>query len=568
MSQYAYFTPFVGWEEKLPTGLLQTANEFEQVQLDALRLTDDERNVLRKSKKTLYLTCPICNGPMYYNKGFQIIKDGIREANKSPYFYHNNRENCHFSESLSHALTKKFIFSKLRDAGYTVYEETRHQIEGKKIRVDVAAYIGSGTTSKLRIVVEILASDMKPSAISKKINAYYSEGVPTAWVIVLDDLFTGYTGTKQIELDPDSEEINYLVHSLQPGEQNPFVVTGSNSKAFTLLMNEYGFVVAVTHAGEVFLIRRNPDNELQRFSALQRGEPWTTQDELYQITRIADKDVVRTLLVTPLRKLLDSEDVIYPKGAVSSAYPPKEGNHFEDQVFESSIEPGIDFTEGMVTGSEADKALDPVALIYQTWRAQQAAEVEYILEEKRLQAEEELRQHQADLHQQASKEHQHLENTTPRQMDIQKVTAPQQEDSINYINHNDSKRLASPKKIEEVERHLLLNGFNTAQKMDLFSISNRIADIILTQLSDDLKGLPIELIRNDETIWAAYETLSPQDRIKLERNVFPTGLPPWFMTQMIRLNQKETAEDRKRKAQLKRSLNKSTFVDEYPRFDF
>lgn len=554
MSQYAYFTPYTGWEEDFPTGSLQVLDKFEWVQLDTGKITDNERNAIRNRK--INLTCPICDGRMYYNKGFQKVSEGIREANKSPYFYHFNRVDCHFSESLTHALTKKFVFEKLRQAGYTVREEVRHTIDGKQVRADVAAYGGPVPSMHLKLVVEIQASDAKPSAVSKKINAYYSDQVPTAWVIVLDDLFTGYTGTKQYVFDLESRK--YSWQPLQPGEEDAFAVTGKDSRAFTFLMDEYGYILAVNHAGQVFLIRRDPDNEVNRYFAQQRGLLWTSQDELFKITRIADKDIARALLFTPLRMVAERLDPEYEKGATLGNYlsDPKHATFDQDLELSDSSNINIDFHEGKLEGNEVDQALDPISLIQETWQAEQLAKEKYKIQQQ----EEKQNNLRQDLEKEKSLKSklevaQMLEEELPTEVNEE----PKINEEIIQGYYADRTRLASPKKLEDVEMHMLLHGFAVEGKMDLFSLSDYDVDAILDCPPDNVRSLPIpvKFIRNEETIWSAYETLSSEDRLKLERNVFPEGLPPWFMSKMIRLNQKEADQKRKLESQLKRAATKS-----------
>lgn len=48
------------------------------------------------------------------------------------------------------------------------------------------------------------------------------------------------------------------------------------------------------------LIRREKRNEEARLRCWLRGETWNTQDDLFIITRIADKHIARALMMSPL----------------------------------------------------------------------------------------------------------------------------------------------------------------------------------------------------------------------------------------------------------------------------
>ncbi|WP_052452939.1 competence protein CoiA family protein [Paenibacillus polymyxa] len=586
MTQYAYFNPFPGWKEMFPNAKLQNAHGFKQVELNAGKISEKEKMTLRASKAQIVLNCPICDGRLYYNQGYHKAGNGAVDSNKSPYFYHNNRENCHYIESLSHALTKRFIFHKLKEAGYIVREQEGHYIDGKKVRADVAAYIGKEADPCLRLVVEVQASDLKPSVVSRKVNAYYKEEVPTAWVIVLDDLFTGYTGIQQTEFDPVQGEYTYK--TLEPGKENYFVVTGKKSRLFTMLMNEYGYIMAVNHAGQVFLIRRDPDNEPNRIMALKSGKEWTPQDELYKITRVADKDVARTLLITPLLKFPEFMESKNAKGVFVGDYGGKCDVQNEDLA--ALLEQGINFENGMLNGEDAGQALDPISLIQETWKAQQLAEEWFIQEEERLKAEEDKRRQkeaekwlraeegrkraEADQLRQAherwlAEQEKRLQEERSKQLRREEqARAAAEERTENRLGGStpiyfpeevaDKDRYASPKKIETIEKQLILNGVVAVDKMHVVSLTNYEAEVMLAYLSGDrFYNPPIELIQNEKTIWSAYESLSPEERKQLEKNVFPEKVaPPWFISNQIKLNQKEREQERKRIALVRKSAEK------------
>ncbi|QYK67484.1 competence protein CoiA family protein [Paenibacillus sp. S02] len=526
MPQFAYTASYNGWETDFPSGRIQTFKEQEYIELDSFTVTAEEVKRIR-SPKEHQLICPICEHRLVYNRGYyKKDNDAKHPAIRRPSFYHLNNEACFESESLAHAMTKRFLFEKLLEAGYEVREEHKHRINGKKIRADVAAFTGTHHTQRLRLVVEVQASNIYLATMAKRVNAYFEEGVPTAWVLLLDDFFEGYTAAKKEEYDPDLRE--FVMVPLNPGGENLFTVNGKDSKAFLLLMDLYGYVLGVNYTGNIFLIRRDPDNESFRTRALltksswtSADSSWTSADEVYRIARIADKDIVPTLLLTPLIQVPVEESTGsitftgIPLGALG------EGSHptFNPETTELT-EIGIDFESGKLVGQEAEKAINPIALIHQTWEAQRLAEEKFKSQENHLQELQELID-QAEEH-----EHQVRE----------------------FFRGDYGDFLINEELRHQIEETLLLNGYQAKDPTQLTYLTRNEGRDLLSFIQGKSKMLHrVELLHNDETIWDAYEKLSESGRLQLERNVFPDALPLWFAGRKRKLAEKELLEKKKQR---------------------
>ncbi|RAP74388.1 competence protein CoiA family protein [Paenibacillus montanisoli] len=570
MPQFAYFSPYLNWQQDFPTGKIHAFEDQESVQLDCLTISDNEIKLLRSKREQINLECPICNSRMYYNQGYRKIRpDGSAViGSKSSYFYHKNDEACHDSESLAHALTKKYLFTKLHEAGYVVREEHRHTINGKKVRADVAAFVGNGERSMLRLVVEVQASNIYPATVAKRVNVYRSEDVPTAWVLLLDDFFESYAGTFHDVID--LEKNTTVRVPIAAGEENPFVVTGKDSRAFMLIMNEYGYVLGLNHQGNVFLIRRDPVNEDKRMAAFMQGHNWTPQDELYKITRIADKDIVPTLELTPLIEL---EEEITMKGHQGNFFGGDEGQHNFTDGGEHGVDIDhtvIDFEKGKLEGADAYLALNPILLIQETWNAQRQArlnfirqreeaeekelaeqelrriELERIAEEQRTRLEEEQRHAEQERIRQEEEREAEALNENIRQQAEKERTLEAERMARRDEFHPGRKLYITYQQEREIEKLLLLYGYEPVNSMDLLSLMQDEAEHLKSYLKGKVQVSPlIRLNRNEDTIWSAYRKLERLDRQQLERNLFPGGLPPWFATKKFKLEQQEYIEQKK-----------------------
>lgn len=591
MAQYAFFKYIENWEQITQSGILEKMSEHQFIRIDAEVISPNE--IAKLKSLNIPLICPICEERMYFNKGYLRIKDHGEYENKSPYFYHSIKDACHFAESLPHALTKRFLFTKLKDAGYVVKEEYRHNVEGKRVRADVAAFIGGGDAPTLKFVVEVQASSGLLSSLTKKINAYYTEGIPTAWVLLLDDFFMGYTGTTNIIFNPLSGE--YESKPLEPGEENYFVVTGKDSKIFTSLMNEYGYILAINNNGHVYLIRRDPDNEHRRMSAILRDQHWTPQDDVYKITRVADKDIVPTIRLTPLTRFQEHSEVETKNGIPLGDYddgmhPLQPEDIGENGLNESLISSDFVFEIEELLGDEANKALNPLLLIKETWSAQEKARIDLareIGEEKRLAEEEKKRSEleavvkveppeflgesgkiestHSDFLKRREEEDREYINQLLRALDDDKSVKPEI-DSQGRIGNKSSRF----KLLDEIEELLPLYGMKIEDRMDIYGLyeveARELLDFILGR---GTKRPSIDIIQSQETIWDSYVSLAPNKRPQLERNLFKDGLPAWFMDLKFPFDRKQIEIEKKNKrGHLKSKTIKNPSWEEQMGFDY
>ncbi|WP_422661327.1 hypothetical protein ACK8P5_12915 [Paenibacillus sp. EC2-1] len=597
MAQYAFFKRIDNWEQITPSGVLEEMNDQQYIRLDSEVTVKSE--IVKIKSLNIPLVCPICEERMYFNKGYLRENDGGQYENKSPYFYHSNKDACHFAESLPHALTKRYLFSKLKEAGYMVKEEYRHLVEGKRIRADVAAFTGEGESPSLKLVVEVQASSGLLSSLIKKINTYYTESAPTAWVILLDEFFTGYSGITDSIYNHVTGE--YDTHTLETGEENYFAVTGKDSKIFTLLMNEYGYVLAINNKGHVYLIRRDPKNEHRRIAAILLKQYWTTQDEVYLITRVADKDIVPTLSLTPLIRVQELEEQETTSGVPAGSY--KDGihstqGHVESSAIETPFSGDSKFMIDELIGEDANKALNPLSLIMETWRAQEKARNDLLLEiaeEKRLAEEKKRRSTEIKLS--ISEADEKIDRKESSAADKEKLEVinnfdlqrkAEERAYINQLLHdlnedfsfnreNEFKRSSGKqrpknKMLDEIEELLPLYGMKLESPMDIYGLNETEAlDFIDFIVGRSTNRPAVNCIQSRDTIWESYVSLTPNKRPQLERNLFKEGLPGWFMDLKFPFDRKQIETQKKmmreNKQMKSRTLN-NPGLEEQMGFDF
>lgn len=584
MAQFAFFKRIDNWKQITPSGVLDEMNEHQFIKLDAEVISTNEIAKIKSLK--IPLVCPICEERMYFNKGYLRIKDDDHFENKSPYFFHSNIDACHFAESLPHALTKRYLFSKLKDAGYVVKEEYRHIVEGKRIRADVAAFAGDSESTSLKLVVEVQASSGLLSSLSKKINAYYTEGVPTAWVLLLDDFFTGYSRTTNSVVNVLTGE--YEVQSLEPGEENYFVVTGKDSKIFTLLMNEYGYVLAIDYKGHVYLIRRDPNNEHRRMLAILREQYWTPQDDVYKISRVAVKDIVPTLKQTPLKRVQEHKEIETTNGVPVGSYD--DGTHPTQDIGENSLDDSSSTYEDTfeieeLLGEEANKALNPLFLIKEIWSAQEKARkalLQEIAEEKRLAKEEESRtteimlgisevatksEHQESLAEKGELDVIHnnfLERIKQEEREYIAQLLLDKDTDFPTARESDSqsskgKQRIKNKVLDEIEELLPLYGMKLESPMDIYGLSETEAlELLDFIVGHSTKRPSISFSQSQVTIWDSYVSLAPSKRPQLERNLFKDGLPGWFTKLKFPYDKKQIEVQKKEQIRNNKQLKSKT----------
>ncbi|MGX5581652.1 competence protein CoiA family protein [Bacillus cereus] len=309
--QYSYIKYFDGWEKIFSSGNLIKFQEKSYIELDSMIIDNEKEAKLIKGRKALYQAiCPICQDIMSFNKGSKAV-------NKNPYFFHLDKEQCFSFESLAHARTKKYLYELFSKAGYILKEEKRHKDIS---RADVAVLQTIDGKEELKLAIEVQASNIRISNISKRTNIYFEENVPTAWVLILDSFFPpketevngekvytdSYSGTRISSFNPETNSYEYAY--ISPLKEEYFFITGENNKAFNYLMDVYHVIVTVDHNGHVFLIRRTPESSKLRVDALLENREHSTQDDIFLVNRIAEPDIVPVLLETELLRAPHSEN--------------------------------------------------------------------------------------------------------------------------------------------------------------------------------------------------------------------------------------------------------------------
>ncbi|WP_028777293.1 hypothetical protein [Shimazuella kribbensis] len=134
MPRYAKVEPFELWENFLPNGSKEIFKEKDFIALDSMSISDEEVRYLRKYRT---VNCPVCNDELHFRFGHVKSKTG-EEVNSCWFHKKNGKENCHSSEGVSHAMIKSFVFQKMTERGYRVYEEKKYKFGGRSVRADVA----------------------------------------------------------------------------------------------------------------------------------------------------------------------------------------------------------------------------------------------------------------------------------------------------------------------------------------------------------------------------------------------------------------------------------------------
>ncbi|MEE4565939.1 hypothetical protein, partial [Paenibacillus polymyxa] len=65
-----------------------------------------------------------------------------------------------------------------------------------------------------------------------------------------------------------------------------------------------------------------------------------------------------------------------------------------------------------------------------------------------------------------------------------------------------------------------------------------------------LMGKQPDGMQTEESIWNAYVQLDPKERLELEYNVFPDGLPGWFATKKFKFDEKEFTKNKNPKKRI------------------
>lgn len=550
MTQFAYLKIFKKWDEMFPSGQLESTGEDKlmYIELNAAKLSTEEISVLRKLPRTngQHPFCPVCLKRLIYDKGYRKPTEGGNHLYRSPSFKHLRRE-CFTSESLVHAVTKRFLYQKLEQIGYRVYED-KVPINGKQYRADVAAFRLDNDQEELRLVVDILASASTPEKMARKINRYVSKQVPTAWVLLLDTFFVNTpVGGVSREIDESIQyEIRYTYTPVAPGQEDTFLIPGAENKAFTFLMDHYDYAIGVWLPGYVMLIRREKRNEEARLRCWLRGETWNTQDDLFIITRIADKHIARALMMSPLLQF----DVPDPDETVPGTPRNLEGADTHHPIVSEPIVNelvDIDFSTHALTGSEADQALDPLQWIQEIQRLRQETITAF-------------EQEQDAIQEQSYESSKHEDEIVYSNSAID-LTRSREEPRVAKLDHWPP----TTHKLEEWQRELLLMkltgkgyGLKTGYRFYLHDITQEQGLELLNALSsNDLIKFSTYIERTRETITEAYKALNKEDRIQLGKNLFPEGLAElWFSSMQVTVDQLDAKKRKKEEDLARKALNK------------
>ncbi|WP_071395087.1 competence protein CoiA family protein [Bacillus tuaregi] len=386
MPQFAYI-PYSDENRKLfPNGKIEEFQGKKVIGFDSMTISPEERDLVRKPGNWFY--CYSCDTEMYFVPG----------KVKNSRFAHKKLKHCFQADSLAHSSTKKALFWLFEKEKYHVKTEQRFKTKSFAPVADVAV---KTKTKEDVLVVEVQASNtISCASIAQRTNAYASVGIPTAWVIVLDSFFGSdedggiaqYTGTfltEYIRHDDGTTTMQY--NELPFGEETVFTYIGKRKKNFTLIMDTYHYVIAVNHAGNFHLIRRDPSVLTTKIEAELRGEKWNSENDNFFISRIPQENIVQTLLNTQIRNI-DYEPKRKEALEKSDEFLGDEGNHLTDEI--EFKEYSIDYDRAKQLEKERllkEIPLDSIELINEQYEAIKEV-YERIEEEKRQKALQVLKQ--------------------------------------------------------------------------------------------------------------------------------------------------------------------------------
>lgn len=363
----------------------KTFGEIDHLVLDTMEMEENEMRLV-KGKKGVKAFCPVCGERVKFRRE-HVRDDSLIHA---AWVHWSGIEDgrCVQSEGLEHAMTKRFLFDRLAEKGYRVYEEKVHRFGERNVRADVAVMEKDGET--LKLVVEVQASDTTVREVEKRTYAYFQEDAPVAWVLLIDTFF------EQYKLDQDRERNIYDLDGtpeLEPGKQYPFYLTGKSNAVFDLLMSKYPYIVAVRETGHILLIRRSPALSVRRIEAEKKGTPLSSVDDYYLATLIPEHQIADVLLKTPL---------IYMHYEQSESKKSKKLTAYDDGIFKGK-ECITDYRKPTLIDFEGGKTefnpLDPLDLIQETMEALKWEEEERkrIRKQKALEEERRIREEKRRL---------------------------------------------------------------------------------------------------------------------------------------------------------------------------
>lgn len=533
MPRYAIVKTFAKWDEILTSGNIETFNEEDVIALDSMRITKKERAFLKKTQLLVY--CPVCQEEVYFKTGYRKKNGELI----NPHWCHkrNSKDNCHHAEGAAHAMTKRFVFNKLRERGYKVKEERVHKIGGRYVRADVAALKESEKQDILKLVVEVQASSLRVADAQRRIAAYYREKAPVAWVLLLDSFFEQYVimrGEDAVYNSLGEIEEERLI----PDKEYAFYLAGKDRPAFNFLMDHYFYTIGVRYDGRVFLIRRSPNAAKRREEALSKGKKWTSQDDEYLISLIHDDRIADVLLQTPLIAMeYVSQEKKRTVEQVADEF--KGGDCVDSQMRTNAKDQFIDFESGRTT----EATLNSLQLIRETM---EAAKQERIRLEK-LRIKQESTQEpkkQGQEYEQIEFELDYDEESWEREWEKEReewerLVAEQL--WYDYLENEEEKQL---KRLQEAQR----NRFMEQMQQDT---KQRKHEPVQSQSDQDTETPQVEVyyepidvsgeikMQMRQDLWQKYLQVPKENREQWQKQTFQGDLPSWFVMKVFHLNRQE-----------------------------
>lgn len=549
--------------------------------LDSMEIESEEIKLVQ-GKNKVKAFCPVCGEQVFFRK--EHIRDNLPVH--AAWVHTSDDELCTQSEGVAHAMTKRFLFDRLREKGYRVQTEKVHRFGERSVRADVAVLEQENET--LKLVVEVQASDTTIREVEKRTYAYYQESAPVAWVLLIDSFFDRY------RIERDRERDIYDLDGtpdLEPDREYPFYLTGKDNAVFDLLMNRYFYVIGIRDNGQVLLIRRSPELARQRVEAEDKGKELSTTEDHYLASLIVEDKIASVLMQTPLI-YMEYEPSMRKNGKK------KEGIIVDDGVFKgkdclfmddrrSTI---IDFEGGRTESS----SLDPLELIRQTEEAIRLEREERVRiqrereerikreEEERKRLEEEERQRAekkrldaieserklqerrkliAEKRAEREREKEQKKREEERRQKIERIQAMEQNHPLNDYSPDppetkptwgsQSKPYGSLKEVQDAMEQAKLRSLKLYREQEERDQQKKREQEYRAQL--------IERAYNEEVIpelWEEYERLEPSKRGQWERMTWYRGVePPWFTSKKKPLLKKEhelISEEKRRLAREKK----------------
>lgn len=483
---------------------------------DSTTITKEEVKLIRSKQWRERIVCPVCEKKVIYRRQYQCSNGKLVAAH---WKHSTGDKDCSYSESVPHAQTKRFLFERLKERGFQVYEEKVHKFGERQVRADVAVMEQDG--KRLKLVVEVQASNTTEREVDKRTYVYYQEGAPISWVLMLDSFFDRYAFSRDKERDIyDLDGTPDLV----PNREYEFHLTGSDRPVFAQLMDRYLRVIAVRDNGQVILIRQAPHLIKARLDAKLRGERLSVVDDHYLATLIPQHQIVDVLLSTRRVKVdIDlSESDLKRKSAEIQGYIPYKS---KTEVVNHPEPTFIDFESGKTEFN----SLDPLFLIQQTEEA-------YHLAIEQIKKEEQERKRKVEEDKRKNKEEEQELEIKHQQEEAERLK--QEEKQIKQIEIEKEYHGLFQKLAEEQQKGRIAEQLQYQVDMELekWNDGERGQQLLEEQEEDDRiekawREHLVERAYQGEIIgelWFEYLQLLCDSRQSWEEIWFPKGLPIWF----------------------------------------